>query len=838
MPRTTIHARTNARTVPGQTGFASIVAILVPAVIMAASLFVQTFIRAADDLDFSGGSGTQDAGAVASYDGPKTWTVTLPSDFTKVETIHYDKGNPSNERKYMGWEGSLTANGSDVWRFKSWASSTGGIIYDGALGQDVRESTGIGQWIDATQFFRAGSNTVVFAHNTGGSGIGLKIRVTATGAPLSGSASEPPPPSEPSPSPKEQVILYSVNDTIAVDEFGGAEESLQVSFPKEVWDETMKRSPLTPKVLGQIEEEAKALLRRAGFVPRKVKAAAVQKQRTIALNIEYTSYAYPASHFNLSGVVDRWIIKPIGVFGLENPCRADTYDVQVNKKDVLVRATCDQVISGPATVIRSRYDTNQMIRLPASASNIAYDTEQLFVAYQITKVSDGGACKLKSDCASGNCRRGRCCMNGKNCCWPTEKKTCPTGQYCSSERFACVPTLENGNTCTSNSECESGRCGKNICCTKGKNCCTDDTQCGVNEFCEAWDAYACIAQKENGKKCGQPRECKSGYCEKEKCAKAPASVSFGPTERGPAEAVMLVAPSSLSLYKAERRSPAIRIQNSGEDEVILLENVTVRNSNPDVVGVNQSALRIIKGAGAVRSMATGDVVGTESDDLLSSIETLTLTGKKQGQSDIELRAGYTVSGQTKWLTAKVRVTVSGINIQRESSASTAFGEDMLYREKRTVRDASSGKSREYVFVEPEDDASYQASIGIWKLAQETFDGHLANLADDFKGAVTPDILSFFDAVEKMRQAKTPGEITEEALRAIAPSVITGAFDFLRMGAAAQRLEMEERAFLNRFNATEFSRIPLLDAKGKTIGFSKAVVKERGGKRYAVKIGDY
>ena len=127
------------------------------------------------------------------------------------------------------------------------------------------------------------------------------------------------------------------------------------------------------------------------------------------------------------------------------------------------------------------------------------------------------------------------------------------------------------------------------------------------------------------------------------------------------------------------------------------------------------------------ALATGEIVGTESDDLLSSIEALTLTGKKQGRSDIELRAGYTVSGQTKWLSTKLRVTVSGTNIQRESSASTAFGEDMLYREKRTVRDAPSGKSREYVFVEPEDDASYQASIGIWKLAQETFDDHLANL---------------------------------------------------------------------------------------------------------------
>lgn len=130
-------------------------------------------------LNFSASGGTQDGGAVTSADGGYSWTVNLPNNFIKVETAHYDKNTPSSVKKYMGWNGVLKVNGAIVWEFKSWTAATGGLIFDGSLNQEVKESTGSGGWIDATKFFKAGSNTVYFDHFNEGGGIGLKIKVTA-----------------------------------------------------------------------------------------------------------------------------------------------------------------------------------------------------------------------------------------------------------------------------------------------------------------------------------------------------------------------------------------------------------------------------------------------------------------------------------------------------------------------------------------------------------------------------------------------------------------------------------------------------------------------------------
>lgn len=122
--------------------------------------------------------GTKDGGVVTSNDAPHTWTVNIPDNFAKVEVIHYDAANPETIKKYMGWDGYLSVNENLVWEFLSWASDTGGVIYDYALDEQVYESSGAGLWIDATSFFNAGSNIVEFYHFTGGDGIGLKIKVT------------------------------------------------------------------------------------------------------------------------------------------------------------------------------------------------------------------------------------------------------------------------------------------------------------------------------------------------------------------------------------------------------------------------------------------------------------------------------------------------------------------------------------------------------------------------------------------------------------------------------------------------------------------------------------
>src|SRR3989338_1051962 len=151
-----------------------VISIMVLGVILFFSISIQAIPTA---LDFSSSGGTLDGGAIAS--GSATWTVNIPSNFVKVETIQYDGANPTNMKKYMGWYGLLEANSNKVWEFKSWSSSTGGIIYDGTLGQEVKESTGSGLWIDATNLFHSGSNTVRFSHSNEGT-IGLKIKVTVS----------------------------------------------------------------------------------------------------------------------------------------------------------------------------------------------------------------------------------------------------------------------------------------------------------------------------------------------------------------------------------------------------------------------------------------------------------------------------------------------------------------------------------------------------------------------------------------------------------------------------------------------------------------------------------
>lgn len=133
-------------------------------------------------LSFSAAGGTLDGGAVTASEGGYTWTVAIPDNFTKVETAHYDKNNSSVIKKYMGWNGYLKINGVKVWEFKNWSSATGGQIYDAALGQTVNESSGSGLWLDATKFFKAGSNTVTFYHYNEGDGIGLKIKVVVGSA--------------------------------------------------------------------------------------------------------------------------------------------------------------------------------------------------------------------------------------------------------------------------------------------------------------------------------------------------------------------------------------------------------------------------------------------------------------------------------------------------------------------------------------------------------------------------------------------------------------------------------------------------------------------------------
>ena len=138
--------------------------------------------NATSSMTFTTSGGTEDGGYLSYLDGAHTWTVTLPDNFTKVETTQYDRHTSTTYKKYMGWNGYLKVNSEYLWKFLSWSASTGGLIQDYALGQQVYESTGAGLWIDATDFFNAGSNTVTYYHYTEGDGLGLKIKVTTADA--------------------------------------------------------------------------------------------------------------------------------------------------------------------------------------------------------------------------------------------------------------------------------------------------------------------------------------------------------------------------------------------------------------------------------------------------------------------------------------------------------------------------------------------------------------------------------------------------------------------------------------------------------------------------------
>lgn len=127
--------------------------------------------------DDESGSTVTELGIVTYANSPKTWTITLPEDYSKVEAAIYGAGT-NDTNKYGGWGASLTVNGDLAWDFLSYDSTLGGIIYDYTIDEEVLESSGRGEWLDITDQCVSGENSIQYAHSTGGDGIGLKIRVS------------------------------------------------------------------------------------------------------------------------------------------------------------------------------------------------------------------------------------------------------------------------------------------------------------------------------------------------------------------------------------------------------------------------------------------------------------------------------------------------------------------------------------------------------------------------------------------------------------------------------------------------------------------------------------
>ncbi len=115
-------------------------------------------------------------GVVHYSQAPKTWNISIPENFQKVEIAVYQKANgiPS---QYNGWQAYLKINGRDVWKFMRFDEKLGGIIYDNIINQEVRESAGRNKYLDVTSMIISGQNTITYYHYNEGEGLGVKVRI-------------------------------------------------------------------------------------------------------------------------------------------------------------------------------------------------------------------------------------------------------------------------------------------------------------------------------------------------------------------------------------------------------------------------------------------------------------------------------------------------------------------------------------------------------------------------------------------------------------------------------------------------------------------------------------
>jgi len=116
-------------------------------------------------------------GLVHHSQSPKMFTLDLPENFSRVEIGVYHEGSTAID-SYRGWNAGLKVNGKTVWEFKRWNQHEGGVITDYTRGgQEVREATGRGKYLDATSFFRPGMNQITFYHQNEGPGIHVQVRI-------------------------------------------------------------------------------------------------------------------------------------------------------------------------------------------------------------------------------------------------------------------------------------------------------------------------------------------------------------------------------------------------------------------------------------------------------------------------------------------------------------------------------------------------------------------------------------------------------------------------------------------------------------------------------------
>lgn len=117
----------------------------------------------------------------------------------------------------------------------------------------------------------------------------------------------------------------------------------------------------------------------------------------------------------------------------------------------------------------------------------------------------GQPCEVDQDCAGGHCDPGtsKCGLPDGADCWDPED--CQGGACESGE---CVTQSELGGPCNRDEECVSDRCWGGEC----KKACYTQDECDPGQWCDDWNARACLPLRDEGEYCEEPEACKSGWC--------------------------------------------------------------------------------------------------------------------------------------------------------------------------------------------------------------------------------------------------------------------------------------------------------------------------------------
>jgi hypothetical protein len=125
--------------------------------------------------------------------------------------------------------------------------------------------------------------------------------------------------------------------------------------------------------------------------------------------------------------------------------------------------------------------------------------------------SNGSACTSSQQCCSGLCIGGACesCAGQNQSC---ASAPCCSPLLCDSGTETCLACVNNGSTCTANSQCCSGNCSGGTCvpaCLANGSSCSSASQC-CGGAC-APQGY-CMTCQTSGEGCTAGWQCCSGNC--------------------------------------------------------------------------------------------------------------------------------------------------------------------------------------------------------------------------------------------------------------------------------------------------------------------------------------